>query len=181
MSNSRERLSAQVSSWHPSTNEVTSSSLLSTVQAYGLRLRHTITGGQITGISTSGGVITYTCLNSFVAGDRITITGVTPTQYNLTDVQVLASPAPTLTQFSVSNAATGTYVSGGDAFTTFTIPTGITWVYVIMAGGGGGSTTSFVAAPGGGAGGVAGGGALASKTFVFGSGGVGAVFSNKGG
>lgn len=163
MSNSRERLSAQVSSWHPSTNEVTQSSFLSTVVPYGLSLRNVILGGQVTNVTASAGTVTYTCRNNFTAGDRVTITDVVPAAYNLTNVQVATASS---TQFTVTNAATGTFVSAGNAFTTFTIPSGITWVYAICVGGGGGTGNQQC----GGGGGVAWGWTPATNVCIVGSG-----------
>jgi hypothetical protein len=65
---------------------------------------------------TSGGIATsetlkYTANNTFTAGDVITITGISPTGYNLTDVTVLGA---TSTYFTIENGSlTGAYVSGG--------------------------------------------------------------------
>jgi len=61
-----------------------------------------------TGVSgnyaTVGGDITYTASNEFVAGDAVNITGVTPSQYNLTNATIKSA---TSTQFVITNSATG--------------------------------------------------------------------------
>lgn len=171
----RERLSAQVSSWHPSTNEITQNSFLSTVAPYGLILRHTIYGGTITNITGNGTTVTYTCRNNFSAGDKISIIGVKPSQYNLTNVTVATAST---TQFTITNSATGTYTLGsgapkGSAFTYFQIPVGITWVYAFVVGGGGpGATYGGTANNGGGGGGGIGWGwTYATDRCYVGSGG----------
>jgi hypothetical protein len=64
----------------------------------------------VTNVSGTGTTVTYTCTNTLAAGQIVTITGVTPTAYNLTGVTVATASG---TQFTVTNAATGAYVSGG--------------------------------------------------------------------
>jgi hypothetical protein len=75
----------------------------------------------VTAVSASAGTITYTAANSFAANELVTITGVISSTnttgapnygYNLSNV-VIASASGT--QFTVTNAATGTYTSGGTA------------------------------------------------------------------
>lgn len=68
----------------------------------------------ITGASGNGTTVTYNAINTFSANQYITITGVNPSAYNLTNAYITAA---TSTQFTVSNSATGTYVSGGLATT----------------------------------------------------------------
>lgn len=68
----------------------------------------------ITNITGSGSTVTYTALNTFSAGTYVTITGANPSAYNLTNAYIGNA---TSTQFTVSNSATGTYVSGGTATT----------------------------------------------------------------
>jgi hypothetical protein len=67
----------------------------------------------ITNAVGNGAVITYTCANSFAADDYVTITGISPSQYNKTDVQVFTA---TSTQFTILSSSTGTYTSGGTAY-----------------------------------------------------------------
>jgi hypothetical protein len=70
----------------------------------------------ISGVSVpSTGVVEYTTSlpHNLSAGDIVSIYGVNPTAYNLQNVTIASTP--TATTFRVSNAATGTYVSGGFA------------------------------------------------------------------
>jgi surface protein len=68
----------------------------------------------ITNVTATGTVVTYTVddITAFVAGRTVTITVVDPVAYNLTNVTV-ATVDVANSQFTVNNAATGTYVSGG--------------------------------------------------------------------
>ena len=59
----------------------------------------------VTAVSGNGTTITYTAVNTFVAGDLIDVTGSNITGYNLTNATVVTATA---TQFTVTNAATGT-------------------------------------------------------------------------
>ena len=70
----------------------------------------------VTNVTGSGTVVTYTVgdITAFVAGRTVTITGVSPAAYNLTNATI-ATVNTTNSQFTVNNAATGTYVSGGVA------------------------------------------------------------------
>jgi hypothetical protein len=65
----------------------------------------------ITNAVGGGTTIVYTAPNSFMAGQSVTISGVNPSNYNITGTILSA----TATTFTVTNAATGTYVSGGTA------------------------------------------------------------------
>lgn len=68
----------------------------------------------ITNVSGSGTVVTYTADNSFAVGiGTVTITGVDPAAYNLTNVTVVTATA---TEFTVASNAIGTYVGGGMAY-----------------------------------------------------------------
>jgi hypothetical protein len=68
----------------------------------------------ITNISASAGTITYTATNTFSLGDIVTITGVVPNQYNLTNATIATASG---SNFTIANASTGTFVSGGEAAT----------------------------------------------------------------
>jgi len=70
----------------------------------------------VTNVTATGTVVTYTVddITAFVANRTVTITGVSPAAYNLTNVTV-ATVSVVNSQFTVNNAATGTYVSGGVA------------------------------------------------------------------
>ena len=68
----------------------------------------------ITNVSASAGTITYTTSSNhgFTAGQIVDITGVNPTAYNLTGATIATASTNT---FTITNAATGSYVSGGTA------------------------------------------------------------------
>ena len=70
----------------------------------------------VTNVTATGTVVTYTVddITAFVANRTVTITGVDPVAYNLTNVTV-ATVNVANSRFTVNNAATGTYVSGGVA------------------------------------------------------------------
>jgi hypothetical protein len=63
-------------------------------------------------VSANGTTITYTASNAFTAGQAVRITGVNPAQFNF-ETAVLATAGTG--DFTVTNAGTGTYVSGGTA------------------------------------------------------------------
>ena len=64
----------------------------------------------ITNVSGNGTTVTFTAANGFTAGQKVTINGVIPSVYNLQDVTIATVTA---SQFTVTNAATGIYISGG--------------------------------------------------------------------
>jgi hypothetical protein len=64
----------------------------------------------ITNVTGSGTTVTYTAANSFSAGQIVSIDQVMPYIYNLQNVTIATASA---TQFTVTNGATGTYISGG--------------------------------------------------------------------
>ena len=70
----------------------------------------------VTNASGNGTTVTYTVddITAFRSSRTVTITGVNPSAYNLTNVTVASVNTGTNT-FTVTNAATGTYVSGGVA------------------------------------------------------------------
>ena len=65
---------------------------------------------EITNIVGSGSTVTYTAANGFTAGQTVSIDGVLPPAYNLQNVTVATANA---SQFTVTNGATGIYISGG--------------------------------------------------------------------
>jgi len=161
----RGEAGSQVSEWVPSASN--KSSYLSTITPYGLQIQNILYNATVVNVTTSGGFVTYTTRipHYLQIGQTVTITNVTssPTNvFNLTSVQVATTP--TATTFTVSNAATGTYTSGGSvAPNTLSLPSNLTWIYAIVVGSGGtgyqdGTNT------GGGAGGVAWGWTLATNT-----------------
>jgi hypothetical protein len=64
----------------------------------------------ITNVVGNGTTVTYTAANSFSAGQSVSIDQVSPYIYNLQNVAIATASA---TQFTVTNAATGIYISGG--------------------------------------------------------------------
>lgn len=63
------------------------------------------------GVSGTGSVVTYNATaHPYSVGDVVSITGVSPTAYNLTNVTVTSIAT---NSFTVNSTATGTYVSGG--------------------------------------------------------------------
>ena len=84
------------------------------VLPYGLRLQQKVGMVDITNVSASSGTVTYTAANSYSAGNTVSIYGVNPVAYNLQNVTIASASS---TQFTVTNAATGTYVSGGTGYT----------------------------------------------------------------
>jgi hypothetical protein len=72
----------------------------------------------ITNVVGNGTTITYTAENGFSAGQTVYIEGIMPSQYNLGNVTIASR---TSTQFTVTNAATGLYIQGGDALSAVDI------------------------------------------------------------
>ena len=66
--------------------------------------------GSITNAYGTSSAVTYTCSKNYVVGQTVTITGVNPSAYNLTDQVITAVGTGS---FTVANSATGAYVSGG--------------------------------------------------------------------
>lgn len=66
----------------------------------------------ITNIVGNGTTVTFTATNGFTAGQVVSIDGVLPSQYNLQNVTVATA---TNSFFTVTNGATGIYISGGIA------------------------------------------------------------------
>jgi hypothetical protein len=71
----------------------------------------------VTAASASAGVVTYTANNSFNVGQTVTITGLSTSAFNLTNVIIgtLVGTEGARTGFTVTNAATGTAVTGATA------------------------------------------------------------------
>ena len=65
----------------------------------------------ITGVTGDGTTVTVTANNTFTAGETVTISGVTPTNYNISGTIATATDS----SFTITSSQTGTYVSGGTA------------------------------------------------------------------
>ena len=72
----------------------------------------------VTAASAASGTVTYTAANTFASGQTVTITGLSTAAFNLTDVTIASATA---TQFTVTNAATGTAVTGATATAEVTL------------------------------------------------------------
>ena len=66
----------------------------------------------VTAASASAGTVTYTAANSYVAGQIVSIVGLSTAAFNLSNVIIATASS---TQFTVTNAATGTAVTGATA------------------------------------------------------------------
>lgn len=64
----------------------------------------------ITNVVGNGTTVAFTAANGFTAGQKVSINGVLPSQYNFQDVTIASASA---SNFTVTNSATGTYISGG--------------------------------------------------------------------
>lgn len=64
----------------------------------------------ITNITGNGTTVTFTAVNGFAPGQIVSIDGVLPPQYNLQNATVATA---TNSQFTITNGATGLYISGG--------------------------------------------------------------------
>lgn len=73
----------------------------------------------ITNISGDGTTVTFTADNNFFGGQTVNISGVLPSQYNF---QAATIAGVTSSTFTVTNPATGIYISGGIA----TVPVNLT-------------------------------------------------------
>jgi surface protein len=73
----------------------------------------------VTNVTSSGTVVTYTVddRRAFVAGRTVTMTGIVPSAYNLVNatVGVVTAGVGNAGTFTVTNTATGTFISGGVA------------------------------------------------------------------
>ena len=66
----------------------------------------------VTAASASAGTVTYTAANTFIAGQTVTITGLSTSAFNLTNVLIATASS---SQFTVTNGATGSAVTGATA------------------------------------------------------------------
>lgn len=93
----------------------------------------------ITNVTAAAGTITYTTkeAHGYTAGQVVDITGVSPTAYNLSGTTLATASGTT---FTITNAATGTFVSGGTAVQR------PVWVAVVDEAGGTAAPTGTIAA-----------------------------------
>jgi endonuclease V-like protein UPF0215 family len=95
----------------PSTYNL-SNQIITGVNAAWFEIASSLTTAWSSGGTATSGTIRFTANNTFTVGDVVTITGVTPSVFNLIDEEVKAATATT---FDVWDAVTGTYTSGGVA------------------------------------------------------------------
>jgi hypothetical protein len=86
-----------------------------TVSITGIRSTATITGAAT---HTTVGQVKYTASNTFKTGDIISISGITPSSYNLNNVSVVSA---TSSEFIVANTTTDKYRKGGSASSIFNL------------------------------------------------------------
>jgi hypothetical protein len=68
---------------------------------------------EITNVVGNGTTVTFTATNGFTAAQKVSITGILPSQYNFQDATIASASA---SNFLITNAATGVYISGGIAY-----------------------------------------------------------------
>jgi hypothetical protein len=115
----------QDASYSPSASEISSQRLKNNLDFEMFRIPITSRGyvteisgtATITGVSIVGNVVTYTANNSFVVGDTVTISGISPSQLNIKEAIISSATA---TNFSIINSTSGSYSSGGIAKTYYT-------------------------------------------------------------
>jgi hypothetical protein len=90
-------------------------------------------------VSASAGTVTYTTFNNhgFTAGQKVDITGIVPSAYNLSNATLATASGTT---FTITNAATGSFISGGVAVQR------PVWIAVVDEAGGTAAATGTVAA-----------------------------------
>ena len=66
----------------------------------------------ITNVSGNGTTVTYTASNTFSAGMSVSISGITPSQYNFASANIVSANS---SSFTINSSATGGYISGGIA------------------------------------------------------------------
>jgi len=81
----------------------------------------------VTAASAANGVVTYTATNTFSAGELVSVTGLSTSAFNLTNVFIATA---TSALFTVSNPATGTAVTGANGLasigqTTLVVPNNV--------------------------------------------------------
>jgi phage tail sheath protein FI len=84
----------------------------------------------VTAASATSGVVTYTATNTFAAGATVSITGLSTTAFNLTNVVIATRSG---SQFTVTSAATGTAVTGASATASVTTVVASAPVFTVNA------------------------------------------------
>ena len=68
---------------------------------------------EISGVVGDGTTVTFSAVNGYAPDQLVSITGVFPNVYNFTNATIVTT---TPTEFTVTSAATGNYLSGGMAY-----------------------------------------------------------------
>jgi phage tail sheath protein FI len=84
----------------------------------------------VTAASAATGTVTYTATNTFAVGQTVSITGLSTTAFNLTNVVIATRSS---SQFTVTSAATGTAVTGASATASVTTTTASAPVFTVNA------------------------------------------------
>lgn len=84
----------------------------------------------VTAASATAGTVTYTANNTFSSGQTVSITGLSTDAFNLTSVTIASASS---TQFTVTNAATGTAVTGATATATVNVTVTANPVFTLTA------------------------------------------------
>ena len=74
----------------------------------------------VTAASANGTTVTYTASNRFSTGQVVSVTGLTTSAFNLSNVTIASA---TTTQFTVANAATGTAVTSATGVAVVNVDT----------------------------------------------------------
>jgi len=90
----------------------------------------TTTTATVTAASATAGTVTYTATNTFVVGQTVSITGLSTTAFNLSNVTIASRSS---SQFTVTSAATGTAVTGASATATVTVTVAANPVFIVTA------------------------------------------------
>ena len=99
------------------TNTTTKGFVIKAISGQTANLQEWQAVATITNVVAAGGGVTFTAANNFKIGQLVTITGMSPGAYNLTNQTITDATA---TFFTITNGATGTFVSGGTATSTVT-------------------------------------------------------------
>jgi phage tail sheath protein FI len=90
----------------------------------------TTTTATVTAASAASGTVTYTATNTFSVGQTVTITGLSTSAFNLTNVTIATRSG---SQFTVTSAATGTAVTGASATASVTVVVAANPVFTVNA------------------------------------------------
>ena len=90
----------------------------------------TTTTATVTAASATDGTITYTATNTFTVGQFVSITGLSTSAFNLSNVAIASRSS---SQFTVTSAATGTAVTGASGVATVAVTVAANPVFTVTA------------------------------------------------